>query len=124
MQFISEAIREDMNKLEYKKDYVKDMAMLYHKYVVNNSTVSKLIRDKKGISETYRLIVYLQNTIENMNLTSEKTIKRRANELNKKIRENVELLEDLNLIRKDKKRMERELRDKSKKVKQLENERT
>ena len=57
--------------------------------------------DQKGVEEMTKQIVHLEKSLYQMNQSNDKNIMRKNDEINKRIKENAELVNNLNQIKQE-----------------------
>jgi hypothetical protein len=75
---------------------------LYHRYVEKDDR-GEQVAESKGMEELTRQVLHLEKSLYQINKTNEKNILRKNDEIYKRIKENTELVTNLNEIKKDNK---------------------
>jgi chromosome segregation ATPase len=88
----------DCVKSKDQKEWVSEMKTLYQNYVIPQE-VKQSGHDPRGVEEMGRQISHLEKSINQMNKSNDKLMKRREHDIFKKTLENSELINDLNKLR-------------------------
>ncbi|KRW99737.1 WD40-repeat-containing domain [Pseudocohnilembus persalinus] len=92
------------------KQWNQVMQTLYDQFVIN-ANIKKSNHDQQGVDEMSRHIKLLENRINQMNNSSQKIVTRKEQDIHKKLKENAELIYDLNELRKQKREEQKQHQD-------------
>lgn len=103
------------------KQWGKELETLYHEYAEGGKTVEAQA-DPKGTEEMTRQIDYLEKSIKQINQSTEKLVKRREEDIRRKMHENSDLIVNLNELRQQNKLLETEVSSKTRECEGLHRE--
>jgi len=91
------------------KEYPNEMKKLFRDYCSDNEIKEGSAHDPRSIEEMVRQIQHLEKSIYQINRGTEKTVKRREQDIHRKTLENSDLICDLNDLRKNNKKLESDI---------------
>jgi chromosome segregation ATPase len=94
-------IRMDLfncSKMKDNKALVQEFNKLYQAHVVEDK-IKHDKHDPKGIVEMMRQIKYLENSIHQINNSTDKLVRNREMQIMKRTKDNIQLIKDLNLLK-------------------------
>ena len=106
-------------KTKAAKDYGAEMKSLYRNYCTDTGLKDNAGSSHQGVDGMLRQIQHFENTIYQMGDGSEKTVKRRDQEIHRKILENSDLICDFNELKKANKKLESDIYNTEKENKDL-----
>jgi cilia- and flagella-associated protein 57 len=92
---------------------------LYENHVKSENTLKKPTHDPKGLEEMKTHVKHLEKSIHQINKSSEKIIMRREHEVYQKLKENADLIYDLNEMRKLNKELMTDQQNKKREIENL-----
>ena len=91
------------------KEYANEMKKLFRDYCSENEIKESNTNDPRSLEEMVRQIQHLEKSIYQINKSTEKTVKRKEQDIHRKTIENSDLICDLNALRKTNKKLESDI---------------
>jgi hypothetical protein len=92
---------------------------LYHRFINKDDRVVEQAAESKGVEELTKQVLHLEKSLYQINKTNEKNILRKNDEIYKRIKENTELVTNLNEIKKENKEILLKIRAKREEIERL-----